>query len=340
MTMQLCDAIRDKNFDNIIQNLPQIMTIIISMIKIINIYYNKTKFRELFNSMAEDWKFLESRNELHILNEFTKNGSTLALFYRNVMIFITYLYDHCSMYNNFSIKNNSFRNFTISLWTIYDQEHFYILYVHLALSSCVIVLIIITVDSLYITIIYHACGLFAVCGSQVQNTAENNTIEKNGTDISSIGYEQFKQCIIMHYKTLQFYDVIEKCCRNMYLMQIGLNMAIVSVTAVEVIVFLDRPGEAIKATMYLIAQNFHLYLINLPGQTLLDQSLELADKIYDSDWYQIPTKVQKMLHLMQIRSNKPCILTAAGLYDMKIENYGATIKACMSYFTMFLSLRE
>ncbi|KAK9306165.1 hypothetical protein QLX08_003059 [Tetragonisca angustula] len=165
--------------------------------------------------MAENWKFLESKNELHILNKFTKNGNTLVLLYRRTLL------SACGLFVSFSLGNplldiliplNETRPrqniFNVNYVILDDQEHFYISYVHLAFSAFVIVLTIISVDSLYITIIYHACGLFAVCGSQVQNTAENNTIEKNGTDISSIGYEQFKQCIIMHYKTLQSVSVI------------------------------------------------------------------------------------------------------------------------------------
>lgn len=109
---------------------------------------------------------------------------------------------------------------------------------------------------------------------------------------------------------------------------------------------MDRPAEAIRAIVYLAAQQFHLYMISLPGQTLLDQSVELADKMYvsntykikevenslhftnefhdryDSNWYKIPTKFQKVLYLMQVRSNKPCILTAAGIYEMNIESFG------------------
>lgn len=39
--------------------------------------------------------------------------------------------------------------------------------------------------------------------SQVQKTAENNFVEKNGTNISNIGYDAFKECVVMHYKCLQ-----------------------------------------------------------------------------------------------------------------------------------------
>ncbi|XP_026299312.1 odorant receptor 105 isoform X1 [Apis mellifera] len=286
-SIQLWEAISNKDFDNIIQNIPQVITVIASMIKILNIYSNKMQFKNLFYSLAQDWKLLESKEELIMLDKFTQYGSKLALLYR-----------------------------------------------------IIIVIIIISVDSLYISIIYHACGLFAACGYQIQKLTKVHTIEKNGPNISNIDYEEFKQCVIMHYKCLQLYDVLEKCCRNLYLIQMGLNIMIISVTCVEVVVFLDRPKEAIRAIIYVIAQQFHLYAISLPGETLLNQSSKLADKIYDSEWYKIPMKVQKVLHIMQIRSNKPCILTAAGLYEMKIESFGITIKTCMSYFMMFLSLRE
>lgn len=43
---------------------------------------------------------------------------------------------------------------------------------------------------------------------------------------------------------------------------------------------------------------------------------------YGSEWYHIPIKCQKVLHIMQVRSNRPSILTAAGLYEMKIESFG------------------
>ncbi|XP_033189989.1 uncharacterized protein LOC117156766 isoform X2 [Bombus vancouverensis nearcticus] len=309
-SMQLYDAIRNKDFDNVILNLPHILTVLISVAKILNIYSNKTLFRKLFNSLEEDWKLLESKNELQMLDKFTKHGYKLACLYRRTLLIALVIFLSLPLYNpvlDIIIPLNETRQrnnvFQVHYGVLDNEEHFYIV-------------------------------------SQIQKTAENNFVEKNGTNIRNIGYDAFKECVMMHYKCLQLYDVLEKCCRNLYLITMVLNAIILSVTAVEVIVFLDRPAEAIRAIVYLIAEQFHLYMFSLPGQTLLDQSVELANKIYDSDWYKIPTKAQKVFYLMQVRSNKPCILTAAGIYEMNIESFGITVKACMSYFTMFLSLRE
>ncbi|XP_006615140.2 uncharacterized protein LOC102673807 [Apis dorsata] len=346
-SIQLWEAISNKDFDNIIQNIPQVITVIISMIKILNIYSNKMQFKKLFYSLAQDWKSLESKEELIMLHKFTQYGSKLALLYRRSLLTFLVIFlslPLCNPILDVILPLNETRPrqniFNVNYIILDNYEYFYIVYMHLSCSAAIIVIIIISVDSLYISIIYHACGLFAACGYQIQKLTKVHTIKKNGPNISNIDYEEFKQCVIMHYKCLQLYDVLEKCCRNLYLIQMGLNIMIISVTCVEVVVFLDRPEEAIRAVIYVIAQQFHLYAISLPGETLLNQSSKLADKIYDSEWYKIPMKVQKVLHIMQIRSNKPCILTAAGLYEMKIESFGITIKTCMSYFMMFLSLRE
>lgn len=49
--------------------------------------------------------------------------------------------------------------------------------------------------------------------------------------------------------------------------------------------YLHRPEELIRVTVFLVAQYFHLYVISLPGQVLLDQSIELSDKMYIFDRY-------------------------------------------------------
>ena len=44
------------------------------------------------------------------------------------------------------------------------EEYFFYIYLQLAWGSVIVVMIIVTVDSLYILIIHHSSGLFAVCG--------------------------------------------------------------------------------------------------------------------------------------------------------------------------------
>lgn len=130
----------------------------------------------------------------------------------------------------------------------------------------------------------------------------------------------------------------------------------------QTVVNLDRPEEAIRTAVFLGAEQFHLFVISLPGQVLLDHCTEMADNMYvfnvcictivdsylhnllffflisynrySSTWYEIPVKIQKVLHMMQIRSKKPCSLTAGGLYEMNMENFGIV---CNNYRIIYNS---
>ncbi|CAL7935957.1 unnamed protein product [Xylocopa violacea] len=177
-------------------------------------------------------------------------------------------------------------------------------------------------------------------GYRVIKTTENYVAQKfeAGTDMS--GYEDFKRCVTLHHEALRYYNVLDNTCRNLYLVQMGINMILISVTAVKLIMYLEQLDQAIRSAMFLAGQQFHLYIISLPGQKLLDQSSELSNQIYASSWYETSVVIQKLLHTMQIRSSRSSILTAAGLYEMKIESFGITVKTCVSYCTMFLSLRD
>nr|XP_012152457.1 PREDICTED: uncharacterized protein LOC100876377 isoform X1 [Megachile rotundata] len=80
--------------------------------------------------------------------------------------------------------------------------------------------------------------------------------------------------------------------------------------------------DAMTFFLYLIAEKFHLFILSLNGQILLNHAVALTDKIFSSNWYDIPVKYQKSLYMMTIRCSKACMLSAGGLYDMNIENFG------------------
>lgn len=48
----------------------------------------------------------------------------------------------------------------------------------------------------------------------------------------------------------------------------------------QTVVNLDRPEEAIRTAVFLGAEQFHLFVISLPGQVLLDHCTELANNMY------------------------------------------------------------
>lgn len=94
-------------------------------------------------------------------------------------------------------------------------------------------------------------------------------------------------------------------CQYSYLIQVGLNMLGMSTTAVQVniiiritictncwkfyltnyfifqtVINLDRPDVAIRSAVFFGANQFHLFLLSLPGQILLDHCADFANAMY------------------------------------------------------------
>ncbi|XP_076393287.1 uncharacterized protein LOC100878986 isoform X3 [Megachile rotundata] len=355
LVIQFGISISEKDVDGIIDEFPHILTAVGTMIKFCNISLNHQHIKTLLDLILKDWEVLT--NELHMLNKITTQGNRIANLYRTtllsfLMVFIAIplippALDIIAPLNVTRPRQPMFRaNYVI----IKVDDHFFVTYVHMASVASLGVFIIVTVDSLYMLIIHHACGLFDVCGYQVQMATKN----------SILSYEEFRQCVITHHKALHFFNTLQECSQNMNLMLVGINMLLISMTAVQVtmslclnfpninyitfilqiILYIDQPADAMRFILFLIAEKFHLLVISLFGQILLNYASSLPEKIFSSNWYEMPVKYQKILYMMIIRCNKTCNLSAGGLYDMNIENFGKTVKACMSYFTMFLSLRD
>ncbi|XP_017754778.1 PREDICTED: uncharacterized protein LOC108546974 [Eufriesea mexicana] len=346
-SLEFYTSLCDKNMDAVIECLPHLIAAVTSLVKILNVHLNRENFKKIFIFVTKEWKELKLNNELHILEEIASQGSKMALIYRNTLLSFTVLFVLVPLFFPildvvYPLNETRQRQQFLKVNYIFfdDKDYFFYVYIQLTWGAVITVLGIVTVDSLYILIIHHSSGLFAVCSHRVQKATRDTDLITGEPISESYTHEQCRNCIIFHHEAIQFYDILNESSQSSYLAQVGLNMMGISVTAVQTVANLDKPDEAFRTGVFLGAEQFHLFVISLPGQVLLDYCSMLADDIYGSMWYRIPVKIQKMLYTMQIRSKKPCALTAGGLYQMNMENFGITFKTCMSYFTMLMSLKE
>ncbi|XP_026673556.1 uncharacterized protein LOC113464945 [Ceratina calcarata] len=238
MYITIWETIRKKDYDRMFEDSPQALTALISLVKLLNVYSNRSRFQYLFNYIIRGRKLMKTDIERRVLNDITKNGTVLADIYRRCLLLAMTLFILLPLFNpimDILAPLNETRPrqhlFHVNYVFMDEMEHFFSVFVHLGVVAVVTVWFIISIDSLYIIIIHHACGMFAACGYIVQNVTEEIKDEKNFT--GTYEFEEYNRCVIVHYEALQFYDVLNSCCRNSYLIQMGLNMVIVSTTAVQ-----------------------------------------------------------------------------------------------------------
>lgn len=290
--------------------------------------------------MAKQWYQLKLNNEIRILEEIIMQGNKMAQIYKNTLLlsmtiffFVPLIFPILDIVYPLNETRPRQQLYRVNYFIFNHEDYFFYVYFQLVWSSFVCVIVIIIFDWLYILIIHHNSGMFAVCGYQIQKIFA----EKVFSNIHI--YEQFKNCLIVHSEAIQFFSILDESSRNTYLFLVGTNIMATSISAVQVVLNLDKLEVAIKSAVFLIAAQFHLFILSIPGQILLNHYSNLKNNIFMSSWYNMPIEVQKMFYVMQIRCKKPCSLTACGLYEMNMENFGTALKTCMSYITMILSLK-
>ncbi|XP_076764144.1 uncharacterized protein LOC143431356 [Xylocopa sonorina] len=274
----------EKDYDGIFEDFPQVGLVSLSICKILNIHSNQLRFKKLFELIMKERQLLKSKEELLTLDKMSKRGKKLANLYAKTLVTFLMIFLSLPLYNPLMdvispLNETRPRQHIYRInYVLFDEfEYFYMVYLHLTWNAVIMIFIIIVIDLLYINVIYHACGLFAVCGYRIMKTTENCAAQEFEAVTNEERHEDFKGCVSLHHETLRYYNLLNNTCRNLYLIQMGLNIVLISITAVKVVMYLHQADQAIRAAVFLAGQQFHLYIISLPGQLLLDQSLELSD---------------------------------------------------------------
>ncbi|KYN27718.1 hypothetical protein ALC57_02782 [Trachymyrmex cornetzi] len=82
-----------------------------------------------------------------------------------------------------------------------------------------------------------------------------------------------------------------------------------------------------RYTAFVISQLVHLFCYSLQGQKLIDHSLQMRNKIYNSSWYNIPAKSQRLLLYVMRRSMQPNFLSAGKIYVFSLKSFTTASKA-------------
>ncbi|XP_078049131.1 uncharacterized protein LOC144476282 isoform X2 [Augochlora pura] len=83
---------------------------------------------------------------------------------------------------------------------------------------------------------------------------------------------------------------------------------------------------------------FIIYLNNYNGQKLITSSIGLFNDIYDSLWYYIPPKSQKILLFVLMRSSYALQISCAGLFIASHQGFAMMMSTSFSYFTAIASV--
>ncbi|XP_014471888.1 PREDICTED: uncharacterized protein LOC106742981 [Dinoponera quadriceps] len=155
------------------------------------------------------------------------------------------------------------------------DQHFYPILLHGYLTVFSHVTATVSADTLYFTLIQHACGMFSVVGHSLEHIGKDNdgNFNLNPEKMEDGNYKKALGCLRRHLHVIEFAELIESTFTNIFLVSVSLNMIGGSICGIQVLMNLNDAKDIVAPFAIYIAQLTHMFLQFWQAQFLLDYSV-------------------------------------------------------------------
>ncbi|XP_050465079.1 uncharacterized protein LOC126858646, partial [Cataglyphis hispanica] len=300
------------------------------LVKLLTLRFNNQKIKNLIDQLFANWNIFETREEREIMRKYAENGRRYVLIYSSYMYMTAVLFGAICLWPRIMdavFPQNTSRPIILiypAYYFVDEETYYYYICCDMQIKVMICVTGLIAHDCMFFTYINHVCGLFAVIGYRFEHMTHKYDIveESQIYYLDNVYHEQFVFSIHVHRKALQFVRLIESVFSISFAIQLTLVTVAVSITLLQVSTKLHHNiTEAAKYFFFIVAQLYYLFCFSLQGQKLINHSLDIHDKIYNSAWYEAPIKRQKMLLIVMRESIKASTVTACQIYVYSLQNF-------------------
>ncbi|XP_078051560.1 uncharacterized protein LOC144477700 isoform X3 [Augochlora pura] len=182
----------------------------------------------------------------------------------------------------------------------------------------------------------YLCGLFDIASYRLKN-AVNKMVNSVTVELIDI-----RSAIEVHQRAVELATNLTK---NMMLSYLAAIVAVVASFAINLYRFLlatkqleDVENLAFSCNL-LVSHIIIMFLNNFNGQKLITTSIEFFHQTYNTLWYYIPPKSQKMLLFVLMKSVSEVQFDLAGLFTPCYEGFSMMMSSSFSYFTVLYSIQ-
>ncbi|XP_071626832.1 odorant receptor 67a-like [Temnothorax longispinosus] len=153
-------------------------------------------------------------------------------------------------------------------------------------------------------------------------------------------YQNYVICLRKYQLALEFVNVLNSMYRIMALISLLSVAAVISLAGMQMVYELNQLEEVIRFSIVIIGMLLQLMVLCYPGQQLLNESQNVFYQIYAVEWYTFSPRLKSLMIISLHRSFIPCGLTAGNIIPLSMVTAGSVVRAGVSYFMTFLSLKN
>ncbi|XP_047370217.1 odorant receptor 47a-like isoform X1 [Vespa velutina] len=295
--------------------------------------------KKILCHIKSDWNKLANKPELIILktNAIRTRLCTIIItiaFYLYI-IFLTLPSIICILLYNFDATNE-----TVLILPIYlnnflkDQMNYYFTF----LFECVFIIIITTIGithySMFVLIVQHACALFNIVASKIENGFKSNFSHPNNRNKFAQEYEWLVDIIEFYDNAIDFVDLMKLYNKIIYPFEVFFSLLFIIINYFyffQLLSFTINTTEVLQKFNYIIGSMFVIYVYCYLGQKLIDYHNEIFMKLCQIPFYSFSLKTQKMLPFMIMKSLMPCNLSIKGVIVLSNLHFVTLMRISFSY---------
>ncbi|XP_012531307.2 odorant receptor 13a isoform X2 [Monomorium pharaonis] len=324
---------------------PALMLIFIILVKLYTCQINNNKIKRLTEHLFNDWKNLEDAEEYEIMKKHGANARLISLTYTTCVSAVSVLYVSISLIPkvlDVVLPLNKSRPIIMpyeSYYFVDSEKYFYHIFLHIGVSLAILVPAVLAHDCLLLTYIEHACSIFAVTGFRLEAVSRNSHNNSMNNGSHSVYNPKIAVSVYAHWRALRFAELLEDIFCISFVVQMMLVIITLTVTLLYVALQMDEVVQALRMSGFVGTQTTHLFCYCLQGQRLIDHSVRIREKIYNSSWYNIPAKSQRLLLYVMKRSMQPNFLSAGKIFVFSLKSFTTVLQSSVSYFTVLSSFQ-
>ncbi|XP_076670696.1 uncharacterized protein LOC143370003 [Andrena cerasifolii] len=339
-----------------IECLPAAYTQAVMVIKYANGVIQEEKVNFILLNIKDDSERLKGRPEYEVLHKYAMEGRKYIVSFIGFVLSLVLVYLTLAttlILSDYVSKNETEEKFTMYQVEYYffdAQKHYGFTTLHTYAMSGTIIHIFLSLDTMYITFINHACALFAVTGYRLKTVhilganvlGKNELAEKQRYNEIAVGeqeqmYRRLVLSIKEHKRALEYTKIIQSLFSSALFFQVSLNIISLSVTGVLALIKIANIRNTIRLGIWMMGQYSHLFFLCLPGQRLMDFSGQVYYDALDCMWHGLYTRSRVIYQFLIMNTITPITLTALKVMTLNLETFLSVTQAAMSYFTVLSS---
>ncbi|XP_057340617.1 odorant receptor 13a-like isoform X2 [Microplitis mediator] len=183
-------------------------------------------------------------------------------------------------------------------------------------------------DTSYVFLTFHGCVHARICQL---NYSKIKRYTINDEEQSSISWNFMLKCIHRHQKILEYAHLIEGVFSLVILIQMLLSITTICIFGFNL---LFQDAEKMKYAIHLFGAVVQLLFFCWPAQDLQNETIAVADAVYDLPWMDWSKKDRQIIEIIIARSQNFAKITVGKFSVISIETFSSTLSTAVSFFSV------